>query len=171
MPRNDLMAHRLLTMENATVTAKFGCLLICMAAACCLPVISATAHGLALTDEQLDKVTAGGVFVASDVNAQAIAAYRSSAVGLSNTITGGSAGVEQGFQSEGGLASGTAVTFGFNGANTSAPAPSTSSSVATGGVADGNFNVNITGGGSVSALGLTIQGAFTSVYGVFVPGL
>ncbi len=124
-----------------------------------------------LDDRQMDRVTAGGVFVFSDVYADAVAQYRTSASALSNTIAGTNLGVQDGFQSEGALATGTAVTFGTNGADSSAPPPQTSSSVATGGVADGNFRITIATGGSSSALGLTIQGGFTSVYGVFVPGL
>lgn len=124
-----------------------------------------------LDDRELDGVTAAGVFVYSDVYADALAQYRTSATALSNTIAGTNLGVQPGFQSEGALATGTAVTFGTNGANTTAPPPQTSSAVSTGGVADGNYKVTIAGGGSVSALGLTIQGSFTSVYGVWVPGL
>ena len=43
--------------------------------------------------------------------------------------------------------------------------------VSTGGVAQGNFPLTLSGGGKVSAGNMTIQAGFTSVYGVFIPGL
>ena len=133
---------------------------------------SAQAGGpVPLSDRQLDQATAGGVFVFSNADAQALAAYRTMATTGSNTIAGTNEGVQQGFQSEGGLASGVAVSYGTNGASKNSAPPTSDTSVTTGGVADGNFTLPISGGGKVSALGLTIQSSFTSVYGVWVPGL
>ena len=158
-------------MTETIRTSAIGLAAACAVAVLCGPAIARADDLLRLSNRQLDGVTAGGVFVFSDVGAQALAKYRTMATATSNTIAGTNLGVQSGFQSEGALATGTAVSFGTNGADTSAPPPSTSTSVTTGGVADGNFKVTIAGGGTVSALGLTIQGGFTSVYGVWVPGL
>lgn len=128
------------------------------------------AGAIRLSDQELDGVTAGGTFVFSTADAQALAAYRAFGQAASNTITGTNEGVQPGFQSEGGLASGVAVSFGINGSR-QAPPPTSSTSVTTGGVANGNFRLTIAGGGTSSALGLTIQTGVTSVYGVWVPGM
>jgi hypothetical protein len=137
----------------------------------CISAIARASGPSQLTDRQLDGVTAGGVLVFADADAQALAAYRTMATTGTNTIAGTNAGVQPGFQSEGGLASGVAVSYATNGAKQSAPPPTSSTSVTTGGVVDGNFKLTIAGGGTASALGLTIQAGFTSVYGVWVPGL
>jgi hypothetical protein len=124
-----------------------------------------------LSDLQLDGVTAGGIFVFSSSDADALAAYRTIAMAAANTIAGTNVGVQEGFQSEGGLATGHAVSFGTNGADQGAAPPTSSTNVTTGGVASGNYTLTISGGGTTSALGLTIQVGMTSVYGVWVPGL
>jgi hypothetical protein len=69
------------------------------------------------------------------------------------------------------VASGTAVSLGSNGAAKGGPPATSSTSVTTGGVPEGNFTMTISANKTSSALGLTIQGGFTFVYGVFVPGL
>jgi hypothetical protein len=124
-----------------------------------------------LSDRQLDGVTSGGIFVFSSADADALAAYRTMAMAAANTIAGTNAGVQEGFSSEGGLATGHAVGFGLNGADPTAPPATSNTTVTTGGVASGNYQLTISGGGTTSALGLTIQVGMTSVYGVWVPGL
>jgi hypothetical protein len=149
-------------------------LILSTAAAVALLVSSAVVNArdpVTLTDGQLDRVTAGAAAVFSNTDAQALAAYRVITTTSSNSIYGSNQGVEDGFGSEGGLATGVAVAFGTNGANRSAPPPSSSTNVTTGGAAEGNFRVTITGGGTVSALGMTIQSSMTAVYGAVVPGL
>ena len=140
-------------------------------AALCGVYGTANADGIQLRDNQMDSVTAGGISVISSADAGALASYRTMASAAVNTIVGTNPGVAPGFQSEGGLASGVAVGFGTNGGNNGAPAPVLTTNVVTGGTADGNYKVTIMGGGTVSALGMTIQIGFTSVYGVWIPGL
>ena len=138
-----------------------------------LLLASASAHAGALkplTDGQLDGVTAGGALVFSAADAQAAGLITMASAGA-NSVFGSNQGVENGFGSESGIASGTAVSLASNGAAQGAPPPTSATSVTTGGVAEGNYTMVISANRTSSALGLTIQGGFTFVYGVFVPGL
>ncbi|HJU19090.1 MAG TPA: hypothetical protein VJ770_21755 [Stellaceae bacterium] len=127
---------------------------------------------VALTDHQLDHVTAGSAIVFSNADAQATG-LNVSATTLSNSILGTNQGVENGFGSEGGVGSSVAVAWGLNplGNSGGAPPPSSSTSATSGGAAQGNFTLSIGGSGTSSALGQTIQISTTAVYGAFVPGL
>jgi len=120
---------------------------------------------VALSDGQLDNVTAGSAIVFSNAGAQATGLITMAGT-ASNSALGSNASVEDGFGSEGGVTVGSAVAYGSNGGGATS-----STNVATGGAAQGNFVLNISGGGKVTAGPLTIQAGFTSVYGVFVPGL
>jgi hypothetical protein len=143
------------------------------AAAGALLFATAGAHAGALkqlTDGQLDGVTAGGALVFSTADAQAAGLITMASAGA-NSVFGSNQGVEDGFGSESGIASGTAVSLATNGAAKGAPAPTSVTNVATGGAPEGNFTMVISANRTSSALGLTIQGGFTFVYGVFVPGL
>jgi hypothetical protein len=71
---------------------------------------------------------------------------------------------------QGGLGSGTAVSYGTNFANTNAPPPLQNTNVSTDGTVDGNLVVTMSNNMTLSALGLTIQTGFTSVYGAAVLG-
>jgi hypothetical protein len=136
---------------------------------------------VALTDGQLDHVSAGSAIVSSSADAAAtgLKAYANT---LSNSALGTNKSVEDGFGSEGGVSSGVAVAWGLNPLGNSngnglttngtpAPPPTSNTAVTTGGVAQGNFTLTISGAMTSSALGQTIQVGTTSVYGVFVPGL
>ncbi|MGA8548798.1 MAG: hypothetical protein WB678_01045 [Stellaceae bacterium] len=134
---------------------------------------SATADAggaVALTDGQLDHVTAGSAIVSSSAIAQATGLITIATTG-SNSALGSNASVEDGFGSEGGVTVGTAVAYGTNSGAPGDPPASSSTDVSTGGVAQGNFTLTLSGGGKVSAGNMTIQAGFTSVYGVFIPGL
>jgi hypothetical protein len=123
-----------------------------------------------LTDGQLDHVTAGAfvVFSTADEQATGLIVLGSSSA---NSVVGSIPTVVAGFDTQGGIASGEATSFGNNGAGTGLPPATSSTSVTTGGTPDGNFNIVITTNRTSSAGGLTIQGGFTSVYSALVPGL
>jgi hypothetical protein len=145
------------------------------------PAIAQAGGPIALSDGQLDHLTAGSALVSSTADAQAtgLKAYANT---LSNSALGSNASVENGFGSQGGNTSGVAVAWGLNPLGNSngngmtangapAPPPTSSTDVTNSGAAQGNFTLTIAGGGTSSALGQTIQVGFRSVYGVFVPGL
>jgi len=118
-----------------------------------------------LSDRQLDNVTAGSAITFGSAVAQATGLITMAGT-ASNSAIGSTASVEDGFGSEGGVTVGSAVAYGSNGGGATS-----STDVQTGGAAQGNFVLNMSGGGKVTAGPLTIQAGFTSVYGVFVPGL
>ena len=123
----------------------------------------------ALTNAQLDRVTAGGVTVAAGADATSQALLTSTQVNT-NTIVASAPGRVPGAETQGGLASGTAVANGMNFGNTTTPPPSESTSVTTGGSVGGNLMITMSNNTTLSALGLTIQTGFTSVYGGAVLG-
>jgi hypothetical protein len=140
----------------------------------CLSTIARADGPLTLTDRQLDRVTAGGAIVFGTADAGASGIMPPLAQTNVTTIVGSSPGPVTPETAYAGLASGTAVSFGSNGLpSTPAPyGPATSNtSVGTAGGADGNYTLTISGAGTSSALGLTIQVGTTYVYGAFVPGL
>lgn len=149
------MARKLRTL---TLSLAAGGALLCASAG------ARAGKPVALTDGQLDHVTAGSAIVFSTAAAEATGKITAASTG-SNSAFGSTQGVEDGFGSEGGISTGSAVAFGMNGN------PSSSTNVTTGGAVQGNFTLVISGGGKVIAGGLTVQAGFTSVYGVFVPGL
>jgi hypothetical protein len=131
----------------------------------CLANIAEAGGPIALNDGQLDRITGGGVTVASGSAATSQALWTSTQTNT-NTIVASVPGAG----TQGGLASGTAVSYGTNFANTTAPPPSQSTNVTTDGTAGGNFVVTMSNNTTLSALGLTIQTGFTSVYGADVLG-
>ncbi|MGA8758936.1 MAG: hypothetical protein WB611_22015 [Stellaceae bacterium] len=134
-------------------------------------VAAANAGGkVALSDNQLDSVTAGSAIVYSNAAAQATGLITIATTG-SGSALGSNTGVEDGFGSNGGVSIGTAVSYGTDGAAQGYPPATSTTSVTTGGSAQGNFVLDMSGGGQVTAGPLTIQAGFTSVYGVYVPGL
>jgi hypothetical protein len=129
----------------------------------CLANIADAGGPIALTDVQLDRVTGSGVTAASSSAATSQALWTSTQTNT-NTIVASVPGAQ------GGLASGTAVSYGTNFANTNAPPPSQNTNVSTDGAVDGNLVVTTSNNTTLSALGLTIQTGFTSVYGAVVLG-
>jgi hypothetical protein len=140
------------------------------AALLCASTIASAGGPVVLGDGQLDRVTAGGALVFSTADAQATGLITQASAGA-NSAFGSNTGVQDGFGSEAGVTSGTAVSLGSNGAAKGGPPATSSTSVTTGGVPEGNYTMTISANKTSSALGLTIQGGFTFVYGVFVPGL
>ena len=129
----------------------------------CLANIADAGGLIALTDVQLDRVTGSGVTVVSGSAATSQALWSSTQTST-NTIVASVPGAQ------GGLASGTAVSYGTNFANTNAPPPSQNTNVSTDGTVGGNLVVTTSNNTTLSALGLTIQTGFTSVYGAVVLG-
>jgi hypothetical protein len=130
----------------------------------CLANIADAGGPIALNDGQLDRITGGGVTVASGSAATSQALWTSTQTNTS-TIVASEPGRVPGAETQGGLASGTAVSYGTNFANTTAPPPSQSTNVTTGGTVGGNLVITTSNNTTLSALGLTIQTGFTSVYG------
>jgi hypothetical protein len=143
------------------------------AAAGALLLVAVTAHAGSpnqLTDQQLDRITAGGALVFATADAQAAGLITMASTGA-NTVFGSNQGVQDGFGSESGIAAATAVSLASNGAAKGASPASSSTSVTTGGVPEGNYTMVFSANRTSTALGLTVQGGFTFVYGVFIPGL
>ena len=141
-----------------------------VSAVLCVSPIANAGGPISLSEKQLDRVTASGALVFSTADAQATGLITQASAGA-NSVFGSNAGVQDGFGSEAGLSSGTAVSLGSNGQAKGAPPATSNTSVTTGGVPEGNFTMTFTANKTSSALGLTIQGGFTFVYGVFIPGL
>jgi hypothetical protein len=136
---------------------------VAIGALLCLANIADAGGPIALTDVQLDRVTGSGVGVASSAAATSQALWTSTQTNT-NAIFAGVPGAQDG------LASGTAVSYGTNFANTNAPPPSQNTNVSTDGAAGGNLVVTMSNNTTLSALGLTVQTGFTSVYGAVVLG-
>jgi hypothetical protein len=137
---------------------------VAIGALLCLTNIADAGGPIALTDVQLDRVTgSGGVTVVSGSAATSQALWSSTQTST-NTIVASVPGAQ------GGLASGTAVSYGTNLGNTTAPPPSQNTNVSTDGTVGGNLVVTMGNNTTLSALGLTIQTGFTSVYGAVVLG-
>lgn len=126
----------------------------------------------ALSDRMLDQVTAGGAIVGVSSDATAIGGV------LAITNTQGNAFIapspspypgQPGLGSTLGIADGSAVAMGSDYPRAGQGSGSTTTSVVTGGVADGNFHVNSTFNRTVTgAGGVTAQIGWTVVYGAWV---
>jgi hypothetical protein len=131
----------------------------------CVATAAGAGGKVALTDGQLDSVIAaqGGPFAEVAAGAQATGLVVSGSTStFAITNNGGSP-----FDGSSASASGVAVGSGSNGLT-----PGTSSTnVATFTEAPGNFVVNLNVNRTVSALGTTIQGGFSSSVGFLIPGL
>ena len=129
------------------------------------------ADGEALTDGQLDCVTAGGATVGSSSDAAALGALTLA------TTTGNSVVVPEptpypgqpGLAPAGGAADGTALAVGTNLGMQGLPASSSGTAVSTGGSANGNQVINSTVNQTIQgAGGVTFQLGWTFVYGAWV---
>jgi long-subunit fatty acid transport protein len=125
----------------------------------------------ALTDRQLDRVTAGGGTVLGSADAQASGALSLAGTNTQSLLVSGPSPYP-GQPEYGGtavLAQGNATTIANNAFVPNLPPASSSTNVTTAGVADGNLvlkwekNFIIQGGG-----GVTAQYGFTIVYGAWV---
>jgi len=134
----------------------------------CGPVGAFAAGPTALTDRELDSITAGAATVVGSSDAAAQGA-------LAITATSGNSIVvpeappnpdNPGLHNTGGLTDATALAVGANVTDLGAPPPSASTSVTTAGAASGNqvitssVNQTVTGAG-----GVQFQAGWTFVYG------
>jgi len=139
-------------------------------------LLSASAAAVAgnaavLTDRELDRVTAGGAIVAAVTDAQAAGALALTSTTANSVVVPESSPYpgNPGLGPTGGAADGTATAVGTNLGLRNEPPPSSSTSVQTGGVANGNqlmsstINQTVTGAG-----GVTFQAGWTFVYGAWV---
>jgi len=133
---------------------------------------SAAAGGTAvLTDQMLDRVTAGGAIVVTSADAQALGVLSlTNATGNSLVVGGPSPYPGQpGLAPSMGAAEGTAVAVGTNLAFQNQPPPSSATSVITNGAADGNLVIKSTiNHTTTGAGGVTFQAGWTVVYGAWV---
>jgi len=135
------------------------------------PASALAAGPTALSDAQLDRVTAGAAIVSQSSDAAALGALALA------TTTGASLVVPEpspypgqpNLGPTGGAADGTALAVGTNLGLSGEPPPATSTSVQTQGAATGNqvitstFNHTVQGAG-----GVTFQAGWTFVYGAWV---
>jgi hypothetical protein len=133
----------------------------------------AAAHSpTALSDKQLDGVTAGGaVIVLSSADAAAIGALALAAT-VGSTFAGQQASPYPGQPELGpasGVAEGTALAVGTNLGMSGQPPASTATGVTTAGSANGNLVINSTINRTFTgAGGVTFQAGWTFVYGAWV---
>jgi hypothetical protein len=123
---------------------------------------------VALTDAQLDSVSAGDAFTTGTANGQATGLYT---IGFSGT-TADTTGSNSPWGGSGGSSSGVAVAVGSN-----FTSPGTAStSVTTGGTASGNFVVTevvtdkTLSGGPIGGNGVSFSAGYTYTFGALIPG-
>ena len=126
---------------------------------------------IALTDNQLDRITAGGAIVISSTDAQAAAALALTGT-TSNSFVVADASPYPGQPNlgpTGAVAEGTALAVASNVTVPGQPPPSSATSVQTAGAADGNLVFNSTINHTTQgAGGVTFQAGWTFVYGAWV---
>jgi hypothetical protein len=126
---------------------------------------------MALSNDQLDRVTAGAATVASSVNAQALGALALTTTTSNSIVAGGIAPYpgQPGLTDDTGAADGTAVAVGTNVGLQGEPPPSSSTSVTTSGSANGNLVITSTINRTIQgAGGVTLQAGWTFVSGNWV---
>lgn len=126
---------------------------------------------IALTEGQLDLVTAGGASVLSSADALGQGVFATATTTGNTFVTQGASQVpgNPGLGTSMGVAVGTAVGVGTNlGVAGAAPA-SSGTAVTTAGSADGNYVLKSTNNYTVQgAGGLTFQAGWTVVYGAWI---
>ena len=156
------------------MTANAAKILIITAAAIlglAAPATTLAGNPVELTNDQLDRVVAGGANVTSIADAQATGVFAlSRTTGNALVLTGDSPIPQQpAFATNAGAADGTAVSVGTNLGVSGAAAPSSGTSVTTSGTAQGNMVVNSTFNHTTQgAGGVTFQAGWTFVYGAWV---
>ena len=121
-----------------------------------------------LTNDQLDRVTAGAIAVNSSAGSQASGVLNLTATGGNSLVTS-SPLFAPGLSSSAGAADGTALAVGSNLAVQGMPPPSSSTSVTTGGTADGNLAINSSFNHTTQgAGGVTFQAGWTFAYGTWM---
>jgi len=133
---------------------------------------SATAGGpTTLTDQQLDRVTAGGAIVVAITDAQAAGALTLTSTTANSVIFPSPSPYpgQPGLAPTGAAADGTSLAVGTNLGLQGEPPPSSTTAVSTAGAASGNLVVNTTINHTVTgAGGVTFQAGWTFVYGAWV---
>jgi hypothetical protein len=134
-----------------------------------IPSVTWAGNPKELTNNQLDRVTAGGAVVSSSADSQASGVLSLTATGGNSLVTSSPLFAQQpGFNASAGAVDGTALAVGSNLAVQGKPPPSSSTSVTTGGSADGNlvtssaFNHTTQGAG-----GVTFQAGWAFVNGTW----
>lgn len=137
----------------------------------CGSVAASAAGPIALSNRQLDGITAGGATVASlsDASATGVLALTGT-TGNSIVVPGASPYAGQpGLGSAAGAAEGTALAVGTNLALQNEPSPTAGTAVTTNGVADGNLVLTSSIKQTMhGAGGITFQVGWTFVYGAWV---
>ena len=146
---------------------------VCGSAALALVVAaSATWAGspVELTNNQLDRITAGGAAVSSSATSQAAGVLALTGTTVNSMVAGGtSPNAQPGFATTAGAADGTSVAVGTNIGVQNAPPPSSSTSVTTSGTSQGNQVIISTVNHTVQGVGgVTFQAGWTFVYGAWV---
>ena len=135
-----------------------------------VPTTTRAGNPVELTNDQLDRVVAGGANVTSIADAQATGVFAlSRTTGNALVLTGDSPIPQQpAFATNAGAAEGTAVAVGTN-LGVGGAAPSSGTSVTTAGAAQGNMVINSTFNHTTQgAGGVTFQAGWTFVYGAWV---
>jgi len=134
--------------------------------------IGALAGGpMVLTNGQLDRITAGAPTVVSSTDAQAAGVLALVNTTSNSVVAGGTSPFkgQPGLTNTAGAADGTAVAVGTNLGLQGEPPPSSSTSVTTAGVAEGNLVINSTINRTIQgAGGVTFQAGWTFVSGSWV---
>jgi hypothetical protein len=139
--------------------------LVAAGALMCAATVAQAGGPIALTDGQLDRVTAGQGGPAAEVGAAATA---SGLFTVGNTETIATTGVGNSpFNGSDAYASGVAVGQGLNGVTPGA----SSADVTTATEAPGNFVATVAFNQTIYGIGTTLQVGFSSSVGDFVPGL
>jgi hypothetical protein len=126
---------------------------------------------VALSDGQLDRLTAGEAVVVSSTNGQANGVLAVTQTTSTSIVAGGLAPYagQPGLTNDAGAADGTATAVGTNLAAQGDPPASSGTSVTTGGSAAGNLVVTSTYNQTFhGAGGATFQAGWTFVYGAWV---
>jgi hypothetical protein len=137
----------------------------------CSAMIALADGPIVLTNQQLDRVTAGVAIVSSSTDAQAAGVFALGTTTSNSVVGGGLAPFkgQPGLTDDTGAADGTATAVGTNLGVTGAPAPSSSTAVTTAGAANGNLIINSTFNYTVhGAGGVTFQAGWTFVSGSWV---
>ena len=156
------------------MTASFAKMLIVAGAAILgltVPTTTRAGNPVELTNDQLDRVVAGGATVTSVANSQATGVFTlSRTTGNALAVAGNSPIPQQpAFATNAGAAEGTAVAVGTNLGVSGAAPPSSGTSVTTAGTAQGNMVINSTFNHTTQgAGGVTFQAGWTFVYGAWV---
>lgn len=133
-----------------------------------VPCVTWAGSPVALSDAQLDHITAGGANVSSSADAQAAGVLSLTGTYVNSIVAGGQSPYPQqpAFSTSAGASDGTAVSVGSNLSQQNAPPASSGTSVTTGGSAQGNQVINHTFNYTAHGVGrVTFQTGWTFVYG------